>query len=79
MIKTKRSTKVVLNIILSILGLIWISPLFFVILNVFKTKQEYNLGSFWTLPESSNIADNFRIVKRADFLSPLAQVFYILC
>lgn len=65
MIKTKRSTKITFNIILSILGLIWISPLFFVVMNIFKTKQEYNMGSFWALPESFNLAENFQTVSES--------------
>ena len=79
MIKTKRSTKTIFNIILSILGLIWISPLFFVILNIFKSKQEYNMGTFWTLPEGVNIADNFRIVMESGLFESFgASLLYSL-
>lgn len=80
MIKTKRSTKIILNIILSVLGLIWISPLFFVVLNVFKTKQEYNMGSFWTLPEGLNIIDNLRTVIGTDLFSSFgSSLLYAVC
>ena len=80
MIKTKRSTKIILNIILSVLGLIWISPLFFVVLNVFKTKQEYNMGSFWTLPEGLNIMDNLQTVIGTDLFSSFgSSLLYAVC
>lgn len=73
MIKTSRKAKIIINVILSLFGIIWIMPLFFVIMNLFKTKQEYNLGSLWELPESVNIGiivNNFRdLVANKLFLS----------
>ena len=38
---TKKSTKIIFNSILAVLGAVWITPLFFVVLNIVKTKQEY--------------------------------------
>lgn len=73
MIKTSKKSKIIINTILSIFGIIWIIPLFFVFMNLFKTKQEYNLGSLWQLPESMNfeiIANNFRnLIANKLFLS----------
>ncbi len=49
------------------------NALVFVFMNLFKTKQEYNLGSLWQLPESMNcriIANNFRnLIANKLFLS----------
>ena len=50
------------NVVLSILGLVWLAPIIFVVLNIFKTKQEYNMGSFWQLPHSFAVIDNFKNV-----------------
>ena len=54
MIKTSKKIQTVINIILTVFGILWVMPLLFVILNLFKTKQEYNLGSLWELPVSFN-------------------------
>ena len=50
------------NVVLSILGLVWLAPIIFVVLNIFKTKQEYNMGNFWQLPHSFAVIDNFKNV-----------------
>ena len=39
-----------------------LAPIIFVVLNIFKTKQEYNMGSFWQLPHSFAVIDNFKNV-----------------
>lgn len=73
MIKTSKRITIIIDIILVIFGIIWIMPLFFVIMNLFKTKQEYNLGSLWVLPEHFNvgiIANNFKnLIANKLFLS----------
>lgn len=73
MIKTSKKATICINLILTIFGLIWIMPVFFVVLNLFKTKQEYNLGSLWELPDSFNIGiiiNNFRnLIANKLFLS----------
>lgn len=73
MIKTSKKIKLMIDIILSVFGIIWIMPLFFVILNLFKTKQEYNLGSLWELPDSFGfgiLAGNFKnLIANKLFLS----------
>ena len=40
MIKTSKKIQTVINIILTVFGILWVMPLLFVILNLFKTKQE---------------------------------------
>jgi len=73
MIKTSRKAKIVINIILTIFGMVWITPLLFVIMNLFKTKQEYNLGYLWDLPKKFNfeiIVNNFKdLIANKLFLS----------
>ena len=73
MIKTNKKVTTCINAVLTIFGLIWITPIFFVLLNLFKTKQEYNLGSLWELPESFDfgiIVNNFRnLIANKLFLS----------
>ena len=61
-IRTKKSTVTIINVFLSILGIIWMCPIFFVVMNVFKTKQEYNMGSFWSLPKNNAVWDNLKNV-----------------
>ena len=55
MIKTSKKTENCINMILITFGIVWITPICFVLFNLFKTKQEYNLGSLWELPESFNM------------------------
>ena len=73
MIKTSKKIQTVINIILTVFGILWVMPLLFVILNLFKTKQEYNLGSLWELPVSFNagiIFSNFKsLIANKLFLS----------
>lgn len=58
--RTSKKTKTIFNVILSILSVLWILPIVFVILNLFKTKKEYNLGSLWSLPQGNNLVGNFK-------------------
>lgn len=77
MIRTKKSTITLFNVILFILGLVWIAPVFFVVLNIFKTKQEYNLGSFWKLPQSFSLMENFsNVVENRLFVSIGSSLLY---
>ncbi len=57
--KQKR-IKWLINAILVLLSCIWLAPVFFVLLNTLKGKQEYNLGSLWELPKGCELADNIR-------------------
>lgn len=67
--KAKKKTKLVINIILSILAVIWLFPAVFAIFNIFKSKQEYNLGTFWALPTQNMLLDNIAYIREG------AQVF----
>ena len=49
MLKISKRQQMICNVVLSILGLVWLAPIIFVVLNIFKTKQEYNMGNFWQL------------------------------
>lgn len=73
MIKTSKKSKIIINTILAIFGIIWMMPLFFVAINLFKTKQEYNMGSLWQLPQQidfSIIVNNFKnLIDNKLFLS----------
>lgn len=58
MIKPKRATKVVINIILSFLGILWLLPVLFTVFGSFKGRQEYTLGNFWDLPKQNLFGAN---------------------
>lgn len=73
--KTKKSTKVLFNTILSILGIVWIAPLIFVVLNVVKTRQEYNMGNFWKLPKGFHLAENWKTVLESGLFSSMTSSF----
>lgn len=73
--RTKRSTKIIFNTILGLLGIIWIAPLLFMILNIVKTKQEYNLGSFWSLPEGFHLLANVKTVFETGLFASLGSSF----
>lgn len=63
MLNNKKSTsKIIITLVLLMLALIWILPILFVFLNLFKGRIEYNMGrgSFWRLPEGNNFTDNFK-------------------
>ena len=65
MLKISKRQQMICNVVLSILGLVWLAPIIFVVLNIFKTKQEYNMGSFWQLPHSFAVIDNFICGRRS--------------
>lgn len=73
--KTKKSTRIVINVILGMMAVIWIAPLFFVVLNLVKTKQEYNLGSFWKLPEGFYLPENMKTVVESGLLQAFGSSF----
>lgn len=74
--RTKRSTKVVITCILSLLSLIWISPVVFALFSGFKSKQEYNLGNFWDLPQQNLLLENIDYInKNADLFLSMGNSF----
>ncbi len=58
MMKQKRTTKVVINIILTVLSVVWLFPVVFTIFGSFKGRQEYMLGNFWELPKGNLFFSN---------------------
>ena len=60
-----KRNKITVNIILLFLSVIWIFPIIFVFINIFKTKQEFNRGSFWAFPEGNYLLDNLAYLKKA--------------
>lgn len=73
--KTKKSTKIAINVILAIMAFIWLAPLLFVVLNLVKTKQEYNLGSFWKLPEGFYLLSNIKSVVETGLFQAVGSSF----
>lgn len=73
--RTKKSTRILFNTILGILGVIWITPLFFVVLNIVKTKQEYNMGSFWSMPAGFHLLNNMKTVFETGLFASLGSSF----
>lgn len=55
-----RKKRILIDIFLSVIGFIWVFPVLFVVFNIFKTKQEYNLGFFWELPKQNYLGENLK-------------------
>lgn len=79
--KTSKRNRRIINCVLSVLAAIWFLPVVFAVLNMFKGQVEYNMGSFWALPEGnefmanvSYIRDNARI-----FQGMLSSLLYSSC
>ena len=79
--KTSKKTKIIINCILSILAVIWITPVFFAVLNMFKGQVEYNKGSFWALPAGNAFADNLVYIRdnAKIFQGMLSSLLYAAC
>ena len=58
----KKKSRRIVDVILIILSCIWLSPIVFVLLNLFKGKQEYNLGNLWKLPKGNEFLSNLKYV-----------------
>lgn len=56
-------SKLLLTLVLLLVAIIWIVPLFFVGMNLFKGRQEYNLGSFWLKPVGNQFMMNWDAIK----------------
>lgn len=61
----KKRNQMIINTILLILSIVWLFPIAFVIINLFKTKQEYNMGSFWAMPEANHFIENLKYLEKA--------------
>lgn len=77
--RTSKKTKWVCNVMLFLFGLMWITPLLFVFMNVCKSRQEYNLGSLWLLPGSDtilkNLVENVRKLIAGNVISAMSVTF----
>lgn len=65
MIKQKKNAKIkkgklVINIVLGILAVIWLFPVMYAVISSFKGRQEYNLGNFWDWPQGNHILENLQ-------------------
>ena len=57
------------NIALILLSLIWLIPVFFMLLSSMKTKQEYNMSYFWDMPKT------FAWPANVEYLLTYSRVF----
>lgn len=65
-----------MNIILTILAVIWLVPILFSFVNMFKTRIEYNLGSYWIFPEANHFTENFDyVLKNVHLLDGMLNSF----
>lgn len=63
MFKTSRKSKIVINVVLTILAVVWAFPVLFTIFNSFKGQTEYNLGNFWDFPQQNLLFDNLAYIS----------------
>lgn len=70
--KVSKKNKRIINCVLGILSVIWLTPIFFSAMNMFKSRIEYNRGSFWSLP-SSNALNAF--VENIQYIQKNAKIF----
>jgi multiple sugar transport system permease protein len=74
--KKIRPVKVIINTFLSILAVIWLSPIFFAVMNGFKSKIEYNRGGVWLWPKVNSLLENFQYTQLSfGFFTSMASSF----
>ena len=80
MIVRSRIPKIISTLFLAVLAAIWLVPIIFVFINLFKTRVEYNTGSFWAFPEGNAFMDNLRALSSGMqiFTSMLNGLLYAL-
>lgn len=79
--KINRKGKILINVALSLLSLIWMLPVLLTIIGSMKEKQEYNLTFLWDLPKQINWVENFKFIQEYSkvFQSIGNSLFYSLC
>lgn len=79
--KTSKKNRIIINSVLGVLGVIWMMPVVFSILNMFKSRQEYNMGSFWDLPTGNFIMENVQYVQENAkiFQGMFSSLLYAVC
>lgn len=77
----KRSHKIIINSILGVLSIVWLSPVLFAALGSMKEKMEYNLGNFWDLPRGFRLTENLTIINNGpDIFQGMGSSFlYAFC
>ncbi|MDO4483997.1 MAG: carbohydrate ABC transporter permease [Clostridia bacterium] len=80
-LKPKQKSSKACNLILTVLSLVWVFPVLFALIGSMKTKQMYNLTSFWELPTAISWGTNLEfIAKYSNILqSVLNSLFYAFC
>ena len=77
-IRIPQKNKIMNTIILMIISIIWLVPIAMVIMNVFKTKIEFNLGNLWLPPKDlKNISENIKLcIDNKIFISFGSSLLY---
>ena len=78
---TSKKNKIIINCVLTVLAVIWFMPIVFTVMNMFKTKFEYNLGSFWARPEGNAFMENISYIRdnAKIFQGMASSLLYALC
>lgn len=61
--RVNKSNRKIVNIILCILGFIWIFPFTFALVNGVKSGTEYNQGNFWDIPKGISISSSLDFIS----------------
>ena len=79
--KTSKKNRRIINGILGVLAVIWFVPVIFAVLNMFKGQVEYNMGSFWALPEGNEFMANVSYIRdnAKIFQGMLSSLLYSSC
>lgn len=79
--KTSKRNRIIINTVLGILGFIWILPVILSVMNMFKSKFEYNLGSFWGFPEGNHFMENIAYISdnAKIFQGMFSSLLYAAC
>jgi len=56
------TNKTIVFIFVIAICLMWLIPIYFMIILAFKTKREYGLSAFWAFPQSGALFDNIKYV-----------------
>ncbi|MFV0504810.1 MAG: carbohydrate ABC transporter permease [Lachnospirales bacterium] len=67
---SSKKSKVLTDIFLWLLGFFWVFPIIFVVIGALKTKQEYNLTSFWKMPDSFALIENIKYIFQYSDIVP---------
>lgn len=67
----KKKKRIWLNVLLAILALIWLFPIYFLIVNMSKTAIEYGQTNFWNLPQDWSLFYNIQnVAEKCDLIMP---------